>query len=173
MTPFLHGMVRAVAESFDLPAPILEVGAYQVEETKEKPTVILAFDPDPDHPLVNPKNPLGDPGQKPSATSNPRAIDLADQLADYRIGEGVEILYHQQESAGPTNDILFVVVRKAAGWLGVHGETGPGLGVDDRQTIDRDALLDRLVASVGDGWHGIAGAVARNIDDHSIRFRRG
>ncbi len=30
MTPFLHGMVRAVAESFDLPGPILEVGAYQV-----------------------------------------------------------------------------------------------------------------------------------------------
>jgi SAM-dependent methyltransferase len=30
MTPFLHGMVRAVAESFDLPGPVLEVGAYQV-----------------------------------------------------------------------------------------------------------------------------------------------
>jgi SAM-dependent methyltransferase len=30
VTPFLHGMVRAVAETFDLPGPILEIGAYQV-----------------------------------------------------------------------------------------------------------------------------------------------
>jgi SAM-dependent methyltransferase len=30
MTPFLHGMTRAVAEAFDLPEPLLEVGAYQV-----------------------------------------------------------------------------------------------------------------------------------------------
>jgi SAM-dependent methyltransferase len=30
VTPFLHGMVRAVAETFDLPGPVLEVGAYQV-----------------------------------------------------------------------------------------------------------------------------------------------
>lgn len=31
MTPFLHGMTRAIAESFDLPEPIVEIGAYQVE----------------------------------------------------------------------------------------------------------------------------------------------
>jgi SAM-dependent methyltransferase len=31
MNHFLHGMVRAVAETFDLPEPILEIGAYQVE----------------------------------------------------------------------------------------------------------------------------------------------
>ena len=31
MTPFLHGMTRAVVESFDLPEPIVEIGAYQVE----------------------------------------------------------------------------------------------------------------------------------------------
>ena len=30
MTPFLHGMARAVAETFDLPEPILEVGSFQV-----------------------------------------------------------------------------------------------------------------------------------------------
>jgi len=30
MNEFLHGMVRATAETFDLPEPILEVGAYQV-----------------------------------------------------------------------------------------------------------------------------------------------
>jgi SAM-dependent methyltransferase len=30
MTPFLHGVVRAVTEAFDLPGPVLEVGAYQV-----------------------------------------------------------------------------------------------------------------------------------------------
>ncbi|MBV9126244.1 MAG: class I SAM-dependent methyltransferase [Planctomycetes bacterium] len=30
MMPFLHGLVRAVAESFDLPGPILEIGSYQV-----------------------------------------------------------------------------------------------------------------------------------------------
>ncbi len=35
MTPFLHGMARAVAESFDLPGPILEVGAYQVHGQEE------------------------------------------------------------------------------------------------------------------------------------------
>jgi SAM-dependent methyltransferase len=30
MNRFLHGVARAVAESFDLPAPILEIGSYQV-----------------------------------------------------------------------------------------------------------------------------------------------
>jgi len=30
MNQFRHGVVRAVAETFDLPAPILEIGAYQV-----------------------------------------------------------------------------------------------------------------------------------------------
>ena len=30
MNRFLHGVARAVAETFDLPAPILEVGSYQV-----------------------------------------------------------------------------------------------------------------------------------------------
>jgi len=30
MNLFLHGLARAVAESFDLPGPVLEVGSYQV-----------------------------------------------------------------------------------------------------------------------------------------------
>jgi SAM-dependent methyltransferase len=30
MNRFLHGVARAVAESFDLPGPILEIGSYQV-----------------------------------------------------------------------------------------------------------------------------------------------
>jgi SAM-dependent methyltransferase len=29
MNPFIRGMVRAVAETFDLPGPVLEVGSYQ------------------------------------------------------------------------------------------------------------------------------------------------
>src|SRR6266851_8578802 len=31
MNPFIRGMVRAVAETFSLPGPILEVGSYQVQ----------------------------------------------------------------------------------------------------------------------------------------------
>jgi SAM-dependent methyltransferase len=31
MTPFLHGTIRAIAESFHLPEPIVEIGSYQVE----------------------------------------------------------------------------------------------------------------------------------------------
>jgi SAM-dependent methyltransferase len=31
MTPFLYGVARAVAETFDLPAPLLEIGSLQVE----------------------------------------------------------------------------------------------------------------------------------------------
>src|SRR5262245_59609970 len=31
MNAFIHGMVRAVAATFDLPGPVLEVGSYQVE----------------------------------------------------------------------------------------------------------------------------------------------
>lgn len=31
MNRFLHGVARAVAESFELPQPIIEIGAYQVE----------------------------------------------------------------------------------------------------------------------------------------------
>ena len=30
MNRFLHGVARAVAETFDLPEPILEIGSYQV-----------------------------------------------------------------------------------------------------------------------------------------------
>ena len=30
MNPFLHGVARAVAQSFELPEPILEIGSYQV-----------------------------------------------------------------------------------------------------------------------------------------------
>jgi SAM-dependent methyltransferase len=32
MNAFLHGVARAVAETFDLPEPILEIGSYQVEK---------------------------------------------------------------------------------------------------------------------------------------------
>src|SRR5262249_34911296 len=31
MNPFLHGVVRAVTETFDLPAPVVEIGALQIE----------------------------------------------------------------------------------------------------------------------------------------------
>jgi SAM-dependent methyltransferase len=31
MNRFLHGVARAVSESFDLPGPVLEIGSYQVE----------------------------------------------------------------------------------------------------------------------------------------------
>lgn len=35
MNSFLHGMVRAVAETFSLPEPILEIGSYQVAGQEE------------------------------------------------------------------------------------------------------------------------------------------
>jgi SAM-dependent methyltransferase len=35
MNHFLHGVARAVAETFDLPAPVLEVGSYQVPGQEE------------------------------------------------------------------------------------------------------------------------------------------
>lgn len=35
MNQFLHGMTRAVVETFDLPGPVLEVGSYQVEGQAE------------------------------------------------------------------------------------------------------------------------------------------
>ena len=31
MTRFLHGMIRAIAEAFPVPAPVYEIGSYQVE----------------------------------------------------------------------------------------------------------------------------------------------
>jgi phosphatidylserine/phosphatidylglycerophosphate/cardiolipin synthase-like enzyme len=98
----------------------IEVGAYQLDETKEKPTVILAFDPDPDHPLVNPKNPLGDPGQKPTATSNPRAIDLADQRIERlildRFQHGVDVRIQTPKiSADPKIFLLGATAALAAG----------------------------------------------------------
>jgi SAM-dependent methyltransferase len=34
MNRFIHGVVRAVAETFDLPGPILEIGSYQVSGQK-------------------------------------------------------------------------------------------------------------------------------------------
>src|SRR5439155_8484425 len=35
MNHFLHGVARAVAETFDLPGPILEIGSYQVAGQEE------------------------------------------------------------------------------------------------------------------------------------------
>ena len=35
MNTLLRGMVRAVAETFDLPGPILEIGSYQVENQED------------------------------------------------------------------------------------------------------------------------------------------
>ena len=35
MTKFLRGVARAVIESIDLPAPVVEIGSYQVEEQEE------------------------------------------------------------------------------------------------------------------------------------------
>ena len=35
MNHFLHGMVRAVAETFELPEPIMEIGSYQVDGQEE------------------------------------------------------------------------------------------------------------------------------------------
>src|SRR5215831_20936606 len=35
MNRFLHGVARAVAETFDLPGPILEIGSYQVPGQEE------------------------------------------------------------------------------------------------------------------------------------------
>lgn len=35
MMTFLHGVARAVAESFDLPGPVLEIGSYQVSGQEE------------------------------------------------------------------------------------------------------------------------------------------
>jgi SAM-dependent methyltransferase len=35
MNAFLHGVVRAVAETFELPEPVLEIGSYQVEKQRD------------------------------------------------------------------------------------------------------------------------------------------
>ncbi len=35
MNAFLNGVARAVAETFDLPEPILEIGSYQVEKQRD------------------------------------------------------------------------------------------------------------------------------------------
>ena len=96
----------------------IEVGAYQVDETKERPKVILAFDPD--HPLVNPNDPLGDPGQKPTAASNPRAIDLADQRIERlildRLQHGVDVRIQTPKiSADPKIFLLGATAALAAG----------------------------------------------------------
>ena len=32
MTRFLHGMIRAIAESFVFPGPVYEIGSYQVDD---------------------------------------------------------------------------------------------------------------------------------------------
>ncbi len=43
MNRFLHGVVRAVAETFDLPGPVLEVGSYQVPGQEEIADVRALF----------------------------------------------------------------------------------------------------------------------------------
>jgi phosphatidylserine/phosphatidylglycerophosphate/cardiolipin synthase-like enzyme len=60
----------------------IEVGQYQLDQTKEKPKTIVKFDPTV---LFDPTKPLADPSQPPTATSNPRAIDLTDQRIERMI----------------------------------------------------------------------------------------
>ena len=96
----------------------IDVGAYQVDETKEKPKVILAFDPATL--LVDPTKPLGDPGQKPTAQSNPRAIDLADQRIERlildRFQHGVDVrIQIPKISADPKIFLLGATAALAAG----------------------------------------------------------
>lgn len=98
----------------------IAVGAYQIDETKEKPKVILGFDPDPKHPLVDPTKPLGDPGQQPTANSNPRAIDLADQRIERlildRFQHGVDVrIQIPKISADPKIFLLGASAALAAG----------------------------------------------------------
>src|SRR5258708_17527184 len=98
--------------------------------------------------------------------------DLVDQFAGNRVGEALEILDDQQERAWPADYVFLVIVRKPARRLSVHCEARPGLRVDDRQPVDGDALGHRLVARLGNRRPGVAGAVARNIDDPPRRVRR-
>jgi phosphatidylserine/phosphatidylglycerophosphate/cardiolipin synthase-like enzyme len=62
----------------------IEVGEYQADENREKPKLILGFDPD--KALFDPKD-LADPGQAPTEGSNPRAIDAKDQRIERMILE--------------------------------------------------------------------------------------
>src|SRR5947207_6598570 len=84
-----------------------------------------------------------------------RAGDLGDELAGYRFREGVEIFDLQQKGAGPANDVLFEVFRQPAGRLGVKGIARVGLGIDDRETVDRDPRGNSLVARLGHRTAGI------------------
>ena len=88
------------------------------------------------------------------------AGDLGDELAGHRLGEGVEILDLQQKRAGAADDVFFVILWQPAGRLGVKGITRIGLRIDDRETVDRDAGGDRLVARLCHWAAGIVGPVA-------------
>ena len=44
MNPFLHGVARAVTQTFDLPEPIVEVGSFQVPGQEEIANLRSLFD---------------------------------------------------------------------------------------------------------------------------------
>src|SRR5439155_5482198 len=86
--------------------------------------------------------------------------DLGDQLAGDRLREVPEIVDREQKRPGPADHVLLEIFGQTARRLGVKGVARVGLGVDDRQSVDRDAGGNRLVARLGDGTAGIVGAVA-------------
>src|SRR5258708_7941223 len=87
-----------------------------------------------------------------------RCGDLGDQLAGDSLGEGAEIIDLEKKGPLPADHVLLEISGQTARRLGVKGVAGVGLGVDDRQPVDRDTGSDRLVARFGDGAAGIVGA---------------
>jgi SAM-dependent methyltransferase len=79
MNPFLHGVVRAVAETFDLPEPIVEIGALQIE------------------------------GQEPIGNLRPFFLGKTYHGLDCRTGPGVDIIGNVESLPLPDHSIGTVI----------------------------------------------------------------
>jgi phosphatidylserine/phosphatidylglycerophosphate/cardiolipin synthase-like enzyme len=154
------------ATILDLMQLTFEVGDYQLDETQEKPKIILEFDPA--HPLFDSTKSLADPNgliavdgvpkKKPTATSNPRAIDLADRRIERMILErfqhGVDVRIQIPRMSADPKALL-------AGTTTAAIAAGIAIFVIMRTQL---SLWLRVLLSAGLGLIGVIGLVVDLLD---------
>src|ERR1700722_10673303 len=98
--------------------------------------------------------------------------NLGDQLVEDGLPERLEVLGHQHEGAGAAGHVVAIIVVQPSRRVGVIGIPRHRALAQNDEAVDGHALLERLVAGVGDVAAGIVGAVAGNVDGVAVGVER-
>src|SRR4051812_41389644 len=91
--------------------------------------------------------------------------NLLHQLAGHGLAETGKVMHLQNETARAAGDVLAVVIGQPAGRLDMGEGPGHRMVVDDRQPVDGDAGLDRIVARIAGFPPSVVGAIATDINN--------